>query len=59
VHSVRRGQLQAAADRPFESRRFDDPRNFSQNALMLQHNANRIAPPHAKAAAIFCMNISN
>jgi hypothetical protein len=44
---------------PAESRRFDDPQNFSPNALMLQHNANDNAPRRSKAAAIFCMNISN
>jgi len=44
---------------PAESCRFDDPQNFSPNALMLQHNANDNAPRRSKAAAIFCMNISN
>jgi hypothetical protein len=50
---------QAAGNLPVESCRFDDPQIFSQNALMLQHNADGIAPQRSKDAAIFCMKISN
>jgi hypothetical protein len=52
-------RLRVTVNLPVESCRFDDPRNFSPNALMLQHNANDNAPRRSKDAAIFCMKISN